>query len=95
MPVAPVSVAIRGTGFIKEVIKDEAYYLGTPNSRLREVYPNPFYIVDIPDSPFIPAVVAGGGYLWNTWGNDGPGGEARVYRFWDAGHHRQRTCWCW
>src|SRR4029079_6987366 len=30
MPPAPVSVTIRGTGFIKQVFKDEVYYLGTP-----------------------------------------------------------------
>lgn len=82
MPPAPVSVQIRGTGFIKEVIKDEVYYLGTPNSAL-QVYPNPFYIANIPDSPFIPAIVVGGGYFWDSWGPDGPGGLGQgVYRFW-------------
>ncbi|MEO8541305.1 MAG: hypothetical protein ABI577_16305, partial [bacterium] len=82
MPPAPVSIAIRGTGFIKQVIKDEVYYLGTPNTTA-QIYTNPFYISNIPDSPFIPAVVAGGGYLWNSWGNDGPGGAGQgVYRFW-------------
>jgi hypothetical protein len=83
MPAAPVSVAIRGTGFIKEVIKSDVYYLGAANS-IAQTYPNPYYIQDIPASPFIPAVVAGGGYLWNTWGNDGPGGAGQgVYRFWE------------
>ncbi|MCZ7578175.1 MAG: hypothetical protein M5U18_14390 [Dehalococcoidia bacterium] len=82
MPPAPVSVQIRGTGFIKEVIKDEVYYLGTPNSAA-QVYPNPFYISNIPDSPFIPAIVVGGGYFWDSWGPDGPGGLGQgVYRFW-------------
>jgi len=83
MPPAPVSVAIRGTGFIKQVTKSDVYYLGTPNTTL-QVYPNPYYITNIPESPFIPAVVAGGGFLWNSWGNDGPGGNGQgVYRFWE------------
>ncbi|MCC7365777.1 MAG: hypothetical protein IT303_15540 [Dehalococcoidia bacterium] len=95
MPPAMVSVKIRGAGFIKQVLKDEVYYIGTANSAA-QVYPNPFYIANIPDSGFIPAVVAGGGYLWNSWGNDGPaafGGEASSvddglsgdgpYRFWE------------
>lgn len=82
MPPAPVSVQIRGTGFIKQVIKDEIYYVGTPNSTA-QVYPNPFYISNIPDSPFIPAIVVGGGYFWDSWGSDGPGGLGQgVYRFW-------------
>jgi len=86
MPAAPVSVSIRGTGFIKEVLKDEVYYLGTVNSSA-QVYPNPYYIQDIPASPFIPAVVAGGGYHWDTWGSDGPGGLGqRVYRFWSPAY---------
>jgi len=88
MPPSMVSVAIRGTGFIKEVHKHDVYYLGTPDTPAvaqlgTQLYPNPFYIQDIPDSPFIPAVVAGGGYLWNTWGNDGPGGNGQgAYEFW-------------
>lgn len=88
MPPSMVSVAIRGTGFIKEVHKHDVYYLGTPDTPAvaqlgTQLYPNPFYIQDIPDSPFIPAVVAGGGYLWNTWGNDGPGGDGQgAYEFW-------------
>ncbi len=83
MPPAPVSVQIRGTGFIKEVLKDEVYYLGTPNV-LPQTYPNPYYISNIPDSPFIPAIVVGGGYFWDSWGADGPLpllGQG-VYRFW-------------
>jgi hypothetical protein len=86
MPAAPVSVSIRGTGFIKQVLKQDVYYLGAAsatNSEAAQLFPNPYYIQDIPASPFIPAVVAGGGYLWDTWGNDGPGGNGqRVYRFW-------------
>ncbi|NUQ56109.1 MAG: hypothetical protein HUU14_09515 [Dehalococcoidia bacterium] len=94
MPPSLLTVNIRGAGFIKQVVKDEVYYIGTANTA-SQVYPNPFYIVNIPDSPFIPAVVAGGGYLWDSWGNDGPGcvggpgcnstptvaGDG-VYRFW-------------
>ncbi len=83
MPVAPVSVAIRGTGFIKEVLKDEVYYLGTPNSTA-QLYTNPYYYVDIPASPFISSVALGGGYFWDTWSNDGPGGLGDgAYRFWE------------
>lgn len=88
MPPAPVSVAIRGTGFIKQVLKADVYYLGTANTSAianggTQLYPNPFYIQDIPDSPFIPAVVAGGGYFWDTWSNDGPGGLGQgAYQFW-------------
>jgi hypothetical protein len=84
MPPAPVSVAIRGTGFIKEVYKADVYYNGVANTS-SQVYPNPYYIENIPGSPFIPAVVAGGGYLWNSWANDGPGGDGQgVYRYWEA-----------
>jgi hypothetical protein len=84
MPEAPVSVALRGTGFLKQVLKQDVYYLGTPNL-LPQNYPNPYYITNIPGSPFIPAVSAGGGYLWNSWGLDGPGGNGQgVYRFWQA-----------
>ncbi|MBK8560774.1 hypothetical protein [Candidatus Amarobacter glycogenicus] len=84
MPPAPVSVAIRGTGFIKEVYKADVYYNGVANTS-SQVYPNPYYIENIPGSPFIPAVVAGGGYLWNSWANDGPGGDGQgVYWYWDA-----------
>ncbi|MES4792474.1 MAG: hypothetical protein C4321_05345 [Chloroflexota bacterium] len=79
MPPALVSVAARGTGFIKQVIKSDVYYLGTPNTT-SQVYPNPFYATEIPESPFISAVAAGGGYLWDSWGTngiaDGP------YTFW-------------
>ncbi|GAB4331774.1 MAG: hypothetical protein Kow0010_17310 [Dehalococcoidia bacterium] len=82
MPPALLAVDIRGAGFIKAVFKDEVYYTGTPNSALQD-YTNPFYVSNIPDSPFIPAVVAGGGYFWDSWGNDGPGGNGDgVYDFW-------------
>ncbi|WBL34758.1 hypothetical protein O0235_08110 [Tepidiforma flava] len=79
MPPAPVSVALRGTGFIKMVLKDEVYYLGTPNTA-SQVYPNPYYWTEIPESPFISAVAAGGGYMWDSWGTNGaPRGP---YPFW-------------
>ncbi|PWB76866.1 MAG: hypothetical protein C3F15_04415 [Holophagae bacterium] len=90
MPPAMVSVALRGTGFLKQVLKQDVYYLGTPNtlpvaSAGTQTYPNPFYISNIPDSPFIPAVAVGGGYLWDSWGPDGPGGLGDgVYNFWQA-----------
>lgn len=83
MPPALLAVDIRGAGFIKAVYKDEVYYTGTANSALQD-YTNPFYVSNIPDSPFIPANVAGGGYFWDTWGNDGPGGNGDgSYWFWD------------
>jgi hypothetical protein len=45
-------------------------------------YPNQFYWTNIPDSFFIPPVVAGGGWFWNTWGI---GGAAQgPYNFWWA-----------
>ena len=89
MPPAMVSVAIRGTGFIKAVYKEDIYYSGTPNTAAIEdggtqMYPNPFYIVNIPDSMWIPAVSVGGGYLWDSWGSDGPGGLGdQEYWFWE------------
>ena len=81
MPPAPVSVALRGTGFIKQVIKSDVYYTGTPNAAAvvnggDQRYPNPYYWTEIPESPAIPAVAAGGGFLWDSWGTSGP------YRFW-------------
>ncbi len=77
MPPAPVSVSVRGTGYLKQVIKSDVYYLGTPNSSL-QVYPNPYYIQNIPANQEIPAVSAGGGYLWNSWNGQG------AYTFWTA-----------
>jgi hypothetical protein len=71
MPPANISVAIRGTGFIKQVFKSDVYYLGAANSAVQS-FPNPFYISNIPASGFISAGSAGGGYLWDSWGNDGP-----------------------
>ncbi len=91
MPPAMVSVAIRGTGFIKVVYKDDVYYNGTPNTDAIEdggtqMYPNPFYIVNIPDSMWIPAGSVGGGYLWDSWGSDGPDDDLgdQEYWFWQA-----------
>jgi hypothetical protein len=86
MPPADVSVAIRGTGFIKQVIKSDVYYLGTANSTA-QVYPNPFYVSNIPDSPFISANAAGGGYIWDSWGNDGPQAAAGIWSSAPPGTH--------
>lgn len=85
MPPALVSVALRGTGFIKEVLKDEVYYLGTPNTAAvaaggTQIYPNPFYWTEIPESPAISAVAAGGGYFWDSFGTNGP--DMGPYQFW-------------
>lgn len=97
MPSANISVAIRGTGFIKQVIKSDVYYLGAANSTA-QTYPNPYYISNIPASPFIPAAVAGSHYLWDSWGPDGPAADNGAassrsgnglqgqgpYQFWEA-----------
>ncbi|MFN0148165.1 MAG: hypothetical protein ACKVT1_16795 [Dehalococcoidia bacterium] len=91
MPPALVSVRLRGTGFMKQVIKSDVYYNGTPNSAAQN-YPNPFYIVNIPDSPFLSAVQAGGGYDWDSWGLDGPGGAGQgVYSFWQQVYRDQNS----
>ena len=71
MPEAPVTVSIRGAGFLKAVAKWDVYYNGTANTSA-QTFPNPYYASNIPGSPFIPAIVAGGGYYWDSWGNDGP-----------------------
>ncbi|MBN9494027.1 hypothetical protein J0H33_11885 [bacterium] len=81
MPPANISVSLRGAGFIKQVIKSDVYYLGAANSTA-QTFPNPYYVSNIPDSPYLPAAVAGGSYLWNSWGPDGPvadGGIASDY----------------
>ena len=96
MPPANISVSIRGAGFIKQVIKSDVYYLGAANSTA-QTYPNPYYISNIPDSPFLPANVAGGSYLWDSWGQDGPAADGGIgssnppglqgagpYTFWTA-----------
>lgn len=83
MPSTPITVDIRGAGFIKQVLKSDVYYIGTPNSTA-QVYPNPYYITNIPESPYISSSAGGGSFLWNSWGNDGPGGNGDgVYRFWN------------
>jgi hypothetical protein len=82
MPVAPVSVKIRGAGFIKQVSKADVYYNGTVNS-VAQVYPNPYYISNIPAEPWLSAISAGGGFLWDSWALDGPGGAGQgPYTFW-------------
>lgn len=96
MPPANISVSIRGAGFIKQVIKSDVYYLGAANSTA-QTFPNPYYISNIPDSPFLPANVAGGSYLWDSWGQDGPAADSGFaastgsglqgegpYAFWEA-----------
>jgi hypothetical protein len=77
MPPAAVWVNIRGAGFIKQVLKQDVYYEGTVNGGpANQDYRNPYYATHIPESPFIPPIVKGGGFLWDTWGGDGP------YWFW-------------
>ncbi|MFN8508735.1 MAG: IPT/TIG domain-containing protein, partial [Dehalococcoidia bacterium] len=75
MPPALVSVKIRGSGYLKQVRKQDVYYGGTA---LRN-YPNPYYVTNIPGSPFIPATVPGGGYYWDSWGDDGPVSESGAW----------------
>jgi hypothetical protein len=91
MPPARVVVSLRGTGFLKQVYKEDVYYTGTANDYSTQYFPNPFYVANVPDSGFIPANAFGGGYNWDSWGNDGPpngwgmnGGEGGQgpYHFW-------------
>jgi hypothetical protein len=82
MPVAPVSVKIRGAGFIKQVLKQDVYYNGAANSTA-QTFPNPYYFTEIPAEPWIAGVVAGGGYLWNSWLPDSPTSVSNgLYNFW-------------
>jgi hypothetical protein len=55
MPPANISVSIRGTGFIKQVIKSDVYYIGVANTAPlvaggTQVYPNPYYLSNVPES---------------------------------------------
>lgn len=85
MPPTLVSVSLRGTGFLKQVLKQDVYYTGQADQESTQRYPNPFYEAAIPASPFIPAMVVGGQSAWDTWGNDGPGGTGKgPYTFWTA-----------
>ena len=72
MPAAPVYVGLTGTGWLKPVSKLNVYH---DNAKVPQLT-NPFYSIEIPDSPMIPAVVIGGGYFWDSFGGDGP------YDFW-------------
>ncbi|MCA9820960.1 MAG: hypothetical protein KC470_00030, partial [Dehalococcoidia bacterium] len=84
MPPAPVTVDINGAGFIKQVRKQDVYYIGGANAT-GQIFPNAYYYTDIPESPWLPANVAGGGFDWNTWGLDGPGGFGQgAYEYWTA-----------
>ena len=84
MPPAPVTIDINGAGFIKQVRKQDVYYIGGANAA-GQIFPNAYYYTDIPESPWLPANVAGGGFDWNTWGLDGPGGLGQgAYEYWTA-----------
>src|SRR5450759_1929845 len=77
MPPSEVSVAIRGTGDIKQVLKEFVYYTGVPNtlpigSGGTQGFPNPYYYSNIPATPYQAAEAAGGGFIWDSWGTDGP-----------------------
>jgi hypothetical protein len=83
MPQAPVSVKIRGAGFIKQVLKQDVYYIGTANNFASQKFPNPYYIANVPAEPWLSAISAGGGFLWDSWALDGPGGAGQgPYVFW-------------
>jgi hypothetical protein len=90
MPSAIAWVDINGAGFIKQVLKKDVYYIGTQNNPAAQVYTNAFYYSNIPESPFLPTQVAGGGFLWDSWGLDGPAGPPGAnagqgaYEFWEA-----------
>jgi hypothetical protein len=91
MPPAVVTVDLRGSGFLKQVRKSDVYWTGRANGHFGAVisggqdFTNPFYYSNIPDSAFIPATVAGGGFLWDSFGPDGVDllGQG-VYEFWVA-----------
>lgn len=74
MPVAEVRFMIDGAGFLKEaskgfVVGNNVYWSGE----------NPYYATEIPAEPWISKNnVRGGGYEWDSWGNDG------AYEFWQA-----------
>ncbi len=91
MPAAPVSIDIRGSGFVKQVLKENVYWTGTVNGHYGsptaggQDFTNPFYMINVPDSAFIPATAAGGGFLWDSFGPDGVGDLGQgVYKFWTA-----------
>jgi hypothetical protein len=91
MPVANVTVDLRESGFLKQVRKADVYWTGRANGHWGSVvtggqdFTNPFYFSNVPDSMHIPAVVAGGGFLWDSWGVDGAGGLGQgAYEFWTA-----------
>lgn len=67
MPPALVTVSLQGSGFLKPAAKESIYSN------------NPYYLQDIPGSPFLPA----DNYLWDTWGEDQavPDGP---YDFWTS-----------
>jgi len=94
MPPAPVTVSIRGTGFLKQVQKSDVYYNGTANA-VGQNYPDPFYLSNIPDSPFIPAIVVGGGYYWDSWGGDGPQARDGFASSFPPGTGGQGPYWFW
>ena len=77
MPPALITVALTGSGFLREVSKDDVYYTA-------DGYTNPFYAVAIPSHPFLnPTTGGGNGYLWNTWGYLGSESQG-PYPFWAA-----------
>jgi len=77
MPPALITVSLTGTGFLREVSKDDVYYTA-------DGYTNPFYAVAIPSHPFLnPTTGGGNGYLWNTWGYLGSEPQG-PYPFWAA-----------
>jgi hypothetical protein len=75
MPPAKITFEImNGVGFFKDAWKADIYYVMVGTTK---VYTNPFYFVNIPAHPQIPAFVNNGGYDWNRWDdNYGP------YEFW-------------
>jgi len=84
MPPTPITVDIRKAGFLKQVDKADVYWTGTVDSSTQD-YPNPYYITNIPESPYLPAKTATGDFLWDSWGNDGPQGNGMGnYYFWEA-----------
>lgn len=79
MPPAQITVSLTGTGFLRQVLKENVYYDANG-------YTNPFYQANIPSHWFLNPTTSGGGYLWDShdyWAIDS-GLPTGPYPFWAA-----------